>query len=148
MQLFGAATAAAIAEGFALVLTSSPAGGADANPILDTVPLDGAIVVDPVVDDPVIRRLRHRGVTVVTTGRVPGEARDQGLWVDNDHRQATRSALDHLHRAGGARPGIVTSAPVTTYVTETLEAHREWCAERGIRCVSPGRPASRPRSPG
>ena len=67
-QLMNGAGTAALEQGYALVLAPS-AGEPD---LLDRVPLDGAIVVDPVRGDPTLAHLRERGVPVVTTGREPG----------------------------------------------------------------------------
>jgi DNA-binding LacI/PurR family transcriptional regulator len=131
MKLHGAASAAAVDLGFALALTAARGPDEDRPNPVDRMPLDGGIVIDPVTDDPDVRRLRRRGIPVVTTGRVPGEPADQGTWIDNNHDQAIRRILAHFARRGATRVGLITSEPVTTYTADTLAGYRAWCAEAG-----------------
>lgn len=126
-QLMNGAGTAALEQGYALVL--APATGEP--DLLDRVPLDGAIVVDPVRDDRTLAHLRERGVPVVTTGREP-DGPDDAPWVDNDHVAGTRSILDHLAVAGARRIALVTSPPVHSYTIDSQAAYREWCATHGV----------------
>jgi DNA-binding LacI/PurR family transcriptional regulator len=125
-QLMNGAGTAALEEGYALVL--APAAGEP--DLLDRVPLDGAIVVDPVRGDPMLAHLRERGVPVVTTGREP-DGPDGARWVDNDHVAGTRAILDHLASAGASRVALITSPPVHSYTIDSQAAYRDWCAARG-----------------
>lgn len=129
IQLLSAATGAAVENGLALVADGS-AGSATPFARVD---IDGAIVVDPVVDDRILPQLEARGVPIVTTGRRgdEGETDQPRYWVDNDHRAATRTILDHLAEAGATRVGLLTTPPITSYSRDTLEGYREWCAGRG-----------------
>jgi DNA-binding LacI/PurR family transcriptional regulator len=126
LQLVRAATEAAVESGYALVL-SSQAGGSGSP--LDTLNVDGGIVIDPVCDDPHVARLRAAGAAVVTTGRVPGE--DGGCWSDNDHPRGLRRLLDHLAERGARRVALVGIPLTTTYAIETRETYDDWCAARG-----------------
>jgi DNA-binding LacI/PurR family transcriptional regulator len=123
-QLMNGASTAALEDGYALVL-------APETEVLDSVPLDGAIVVDPVRGDRTLAQLRRRGVPVVTTGREPDGA-DDAPWVDNDHIAGTRSILDHLAAAGAQRVALITTPPVHSYTIDSQAAYRDWCAGRGI----------------
>jgi DNA-binding LacI/PurR family transcriptional regulator len=125
-QLMNGAGTAALEEGYALVL--APAAGEP--DLLDRVPLDGAIVVDPGRGDPMLAHLRERGVPVVTTGREP-DGPDGARWVDNDHVAGTRAILDHLASAGASRVALITSPPVHSYTIDSQAAYRDWCAARG-----------------
>ena len=125
-QLMNGASTTALEQGYALVLAPSAAGP----DLLDGVPLDGAIVVDPVRGDRTLARLHERGVPVVTTGREPDGAED-APWVDNDHIAGTRSILDHLAAAGARRVALITSPPVHSYTADSLDAYRAWCRARG-----------------
>ena len=124
-QLMSAAATAAIERGYALVL-APPTSGDHGWPGVD---VDGAIIVDPVTDDPLVGSLARAGIPVVTTGRVVGDE-DAHPWVDNDHAAGTRAVLDHLERREATRIALVTSPPVTSYTADAEAAYRAWCAER------------------
>lgn len=127
VQLMTAATTAAIDEGYALILAPTSRGlGAAAG-----LPLDGAIIVDPVADDPMVAELLDSGIPLVTTGRVLG-ARGTGSWVDNDHVAGARSVLDHLTRRGARRIALMTSPTEMTYTADVERSYRAWCRERDM----------------
>jgi DNA-binding LacI/PurR family transcriptional regulator len=126
LQLMNGATSCALQRGFSLTMLQ-----ADGDPhVLDTLPLDGAIVIDPVPADPLVERLQDRGLPLVTTGRVI-DGPDDACWVDNDHVAGTRAVLDHLAAAGARRVALVTSPPLSSYAFDAQAAYRDWCAERG-----------------
>lgn len=121
-QLMMAASTEAIVNGYALVLAPvdgalDPSGG---------IAVDGAIIVDPVRDDPLVARLRRAGIAVVTTGRTPGSD-DRDCWVDNNHIAGARSMLDHLSRRGGERIALMTSPIEISYTLDIEHAYRDWC---------------------
>jgi DNA-binding LacI/PurR family transcriptional regulator len=125
-QLMLAASTAAIGEGYALVL--APADGALAPQ--GGIAVDGAIIVDPVRDDPLAGALARAGITVVTTGRMLGD--DRSCWVDNDHIAATGAILDHLHRCGAQRIALLTSELEISYTHDVERAYRDWCARQRV----------------
>lgn len=125
-QLMLAASTAAIGEGYALVL--APADGALAPQ--GGIAVDGAIIVDPVRDDPLVGALARAGITVVTTGRMLGD--DRSCWVDNDHIAGTRAVLDHLQRSGAERIALMTSPLEISYTFDVERAYREWCARARV----------------
>jgi DNA-binding LacI/PurR family transcriptional regulator len=129
IQLLSAATGAAVEWGRALVVAGLRSGP-DA---FGAVNVDGAIVVDPVSDDPLLDSLDAAGVPVVTTGRrdrSPRNARPE-CWVDNDHYAATGSILEHLNQKGARRIGLVTTTPVTSFVREVASGYADWCEQHG-----------------
>ena len=125
VQLFTTATQAAFDRGYALVLASQ-ATNIEA---WERVNVDGAVVVDPILDDPVLRLLRERRTPMVTTGRDPSGG--DGHWVDNDHFAATRKVLAHLAGRGARRIALVTAPPVQSYTIDAVDAYERWCAENG-----------------
>jgi DNA-binding LacI/PurR family transcriptional regulator len=126
LQLVRAATEAAVESGYALVLSSEVAGSGSP---LETLTVDGGIVIDPVRSDPHVARLRAAGAALVTTGRVPEE--EGGCWVDNDHPRGLWRLLDHLAERGAQRVGLIGIPQTTTYAIETRETYEAWCAARG-----------------
>jgi DNA-binding LacI/PurR family transcriptional regulator len=125
LQVMAAATSAALERGYSLAVL--PAQGSQT---LQRLPLDGAIVVDPVRGDPTVGFLRSHAVPVVTTGRVPDDP-DATFWVDNDHVAGTQEILRHLESQGCEDIALLSARPVSSYAIDTLEAYRSWCAERG-----------------
>jgi DNA-binding LacI/PurR family transcriptional regulator len=130
MQVMNAATAAAFERGFSLTLVP-PQARAD---ILERLPLDGAVVMDPVPGDEMVDRLAERGVPVVTTGRLPGGP-DDAFWVDNDFVAGTRAMIQHLAEAGAARIALLTSPALQSYTIDSLEAFEATCAELGVEGI-------------
>ncbi len=94
LQLMNGATSSALRRGFSLTMLQTDGD----LQVLDGLPLDGAIVIDPVAHDRIVERLTERGVPVVTTGRDIDGPQD-ACWVDNDHVAGTRDVLDHLTAA-------------------------------------------------
>lgn len=131
VQLLTAATMTAVEHGMALVVAGTDREGE----LFDGVDVDGVIVVDPVADDPLVRACQASGISVVTTGRVPGEdpADPSAFWVDNDHLAATNSILDHLAERAGKQVALLTSLPVTSYTRDAIAGYRAWCERHGQR---------------
>ncbi len=128
VELLAAASTAALAHGYALVLSTGTAEGTDEP--WQQAPLDGAVVVDPIAHDPTVTYLQANHTPVVTTGRVPDT--DSGpLWVDNDHVAATREALEHLESNGATRIALITAALRTSYAVDVDQTYADWCSERG-----------------
>ncbi|MCB0830609.1 MAG: LacI family DNA-binding transcriptional regulator [Solirubrobacterales bacterium] len=129
IQLLSAATGAAVERGRALVV-EGVRSGPDA---FGTVEVDGAIVVDPVSDDPLIDALDRANVPVVTTGRrdrPPAGGRPE-CWVDNDHVEATEEILAHLESHGAKKVGLISTAPVTSYTRDAISGYKAWCSLHG-----------------
>ncbi len=122
-ELISSASVAALDRGYTLMLASAARAA-----VWLRMPLDGAIVVDPVARDPLLEAVNRLQVPLVTTGRVPGMKR--GYWVDNDHRTATRAILDHLAVRGARRIALLGSPPTTSFSIDSRSAYEEWCRDR------------------
>ncbi|MEV0976179.1 LacI family DNA-binding transcriptional regulator [Streptomyces sp. NPDC049915] len=124
MEVAAAAAEHALAHGFALVLLPPGESGAG----LRTVDVDGAIVVEPREDDPVVAELRGRGLPWVALGRpVPDAA--QAPYVDLNGEAVTELLLDHLARAGARRPALLTAPGTRSSAVDAREAYAK-AAER------------------
>jgi DNA-binding LacI/PurR family transcriptional regulator len=128
-ELISAASVAALDHGYALMLAS----GAQVEAWM-RMPMDGAIIADPVTRDPLVEHVRRAGVPLVTTGRVPGARR--GHWVDNDHRTVTHTILDHLAARGARRIALLQSPLTTSFAIDSYAAYEEWCAEHGQQAIA------------
>lgn len=69
-----------------------------------SISMDGAVIVEPEADDPVLRQLRRNGVPTVVIGGPP-LAHD--LRVDFDHLAVARLLIDHLLGVGCRRLVLV-----------------------------------------
>jgi DNA-binding LacI/PurR family transcriptional regulator len=122
-----AATEAALARDCGLVI-GPPTAQSD---VWSRLPLDGVVVFDPVLGDPVPGQLRKRGTPMVVVGRDPnGDFDDPN--VDNDHVAGTRLALDHLWERGARKIALFAYPLWDAFVTVSETVYRAWCAERGI----------------
>jgi len=130
MQVMNAATSAAFDRGFSLTLV--PADSRRER--VERLPLDGAIVVDPVPGDEMVDVLSQQGVPVVTTGRVPSGPAD-ACWVDNDHVGGTRATIKHLAAEGATRVALLTAPALQSYTIDALEAFESTTAELGLEAT-------------
>ncbi len=130
MQVMNAATSAAFERGFSLTLVPS----ASRAEVLEGLPLDGAIVMDPVPGDETVGLLAAREIPVVTTGRQPDGSHD-ACWVDNDHLAGTRAMIQHLIDTGASHIALLTAPPLQSYSMDALEAFETACSELDIEGV-------------
>lgn len=130
MQVMNAASAAALERGLSLTLLPTDSR----RQMLDKLPVDGAIVMDPVPGDEIVDLLERRRVPVVTTGRRP-DGPDDNCWVDNDHVAGTRAMIDHLAAQGGSRIALLTAPILSSYTVDAVSAFESRCSELGLECV-------------
>ncbi|MEV4839250.1 LacI family DNA-binding transcriptional regulator [Nonomuraea sp. NPDC049486] len=92
--------------------------------------LDGVVVSDPVLGDPMLETLTGLRVPIVTCERdlTPG-ARHAGR-VESDHAAATRTLLGHLSRHGG-QIAMLCPGEETAFGLDIRTAYQRWCAETG-----------------
>lgn len=126
LRMLSAAASEAIDQGFALVAGSAGSDGT----MWYRLPLDGAIMVEPVQGDAELRALRALRVPLVLIGRDPDQP-DVGCLVDNDSRLAVRTVLDHLVAEGADTVGVVVWDDKDQWLLDWAAAYREWCVERG-----------------
>ncbi len=125
-ELITAATGVAVGRDQALVV-SPP--GADWF-IWDRVPLDGVIVIEPVVGEPALPDLRRRGIPFVTISVDPAGGGADAI-VRSDDRDGTVRVLDHLATAGGERIAMLAPPPLNAFTRDCAETYRRWCTSVG-----------------
>ncbi|MGA9859279.1 MAG: LacI family DNA-binding transcriptional regulator [Solirubrobacteraceae bacterium] len=126
-ELMMAASTTAMKAGYALVLTTAEHALGASLPI----PLDGALIIDPVGDDALVAELIRSETPIVTTGRILGDHADRP-WVDNDHAAGVRSVLTHLSRRGARRIALLSNPAVMSYTADVEAAYRAWCLEQSM----------------
>ncbi|MFE7598807.1 LacI family DNA-binding transcriptional regulator [Streptomyces sp. NPDC057494] len=126
-RFVGAAASQALARGLSLMLVPDLTR-APVPPLAFS--LDGYIVTNPHVDDPVIARLEERGIPYVTYGRPPGRP-DFTHWASEDDDVSARLVLNHLAAAGARSVALVRGTDPNAWNLEHQEIYLGWCAERG-----------------
>ena len=126
-ELIGAATGVAVAHDYGLVIAPLGAGAF----VWDRVPLDGVIVIGPMMGDPALPVLRERGVPFVTVRRDPGGGGAGDPLVTIDDVAATRHALDHLAESGARRIALLSIPPVFSLAADVLDGYRQWSRDHG-----------------
>jgi DNA-binding LacI/PurR family transcriptional regulator len=103
MEVAAVAAATALENGLALVLV--PPAEFTRVPI-ENLDINGAIVLEPLENDPEIARLRERGLPVVTIGRQPADKHELPF-VDLQSAYTARLMLEHLHAQSARRVALV-----------------------------------------
>ncbi|MBC2885465.1 substrate-binding domain-containing protein [Ochrobactrum sp. CM-21-5] len=129
MEIAAAAAVTAFSRGIALCLVP-PLGPRDS---LDALEVDGAIVVEPEFDDPVLDFFVDRGVDVVAIGRAPG--RDALPFVDMQSGTTAQLLLDHLF-SDGKRVGLITGLQRRTSYIEMEAAYAARVAQYGLSSIA------------
>jgi DNA-binding LacI/PurR family transcriptional regulator len=92
--------------GFGILLLPSPTGDPNEHTLLETAPIDAAIIYRVRdVDDPALEILTRRGVPAVT---MEGPAPKGGGVVTIDDETATFELIEHLRKLGHERIGTIT----------------------------------------
>lgn len=96
------------------------------------LPLDGAIVVDPLENDPVLAYFERKRIHCLTIGR--DLQHDSGHWVDDDTREGVRQLL-LATVPRGACLGFITVGPMKSYIGDAVDGARDWAAEQGGKLI-------------
>ncbi len=126
IDLLNSASATALELGYMPILTPP-----DVTRRFKQLPADGALILDPTGDEPLLEAVSEAGGVVVTAGR-PLSNRDRVAgWVDNDLPTLTIEVMDHLEKMGYERPALITGAKERSYAADTINAYERWMGERG-----------------
>jgi DNA-binding LacI/PurR family transcriptional regulator len=102
---------------------------------LTRFPADGALILDPIGDEPLMDTVSESGGIVVTAGRAMKNRGKVAGWVDNDLPTLTIEVLDHLEAQGYQRPALITGIRDRSYAADTIKAYERWVAERGCESL-------------
>jgi DNA-binding LacI/PurR family transcriptional regulator len=129
-EVVGAATGAAVARDYALIVAPPASNGF----VWERVPLDGVIVIDPVDDEPALPALRERGIPFVKVEPDPA-CGERDVVVGYDVDAATQAVLDHLSERGARRVGLLTPPPLNAFLRGTANAYVAWCERLGLEPI-------------
>jgi len=126
-RLLGAIASKALELNHGLLVTSSSNEAG-------RVAVDGAVVVDPPLDDPTIAVFDRIGLPVVTIGRRLGDNvnPEKDLVVDNDFTVATGDVLDHLRERGARSITLFAAEPIDSFQRDTIDSYLEWCGRHDV----------------
>jgi DNA-binding LacI/PurR family transcriptional regulator len=127
-QAIGEATKRALEHDVALVI-GPPTPKSE---LWSRIPLDGVVIFDPVVADPVLASLRRRGLPLVIVGRDPDGAGGD-YCVDNDQVAGTRVVLDHLAERGARRVALLGGALDDSFTRDCVAGYLAWCEDHRMR---------------
>ncbi|MFD7835423.1 substrate-binding domain-containing protein [Streptomyces sp. NPDC059761] len=126
MEIAAAAAESALLHDYALVLVPPVQSGSG----LHSVDIDGAIVVEPDVNDPATARLRERGLPYVALGR-PVSPDEQAPYVDLRGGLVAEMLLAHLREQGAERPALIIGSGERHSSVDAREAYGRMAAEHG-----------------
>ncbi|MFI6144523.1 LacI family DNA-binding transcriptional regulator [Streptomyces sp. NPDC051109] len=126
MEIAAAAAESALLHDYALVLVPPVQSGSG----LHSVDIDGAIVVEPDVNDPATARLRERGLPYVALGR-PVSPDEQAPYVDLHGGLVAEMLLAHLQEQGAERPALIIGSGERHSSVDAREAYGRMAAEHG-----------------
>ncbi|MGW4164029.1 LacI family DNA-binding transcriptional regulator [Streptomyces sp. NPDC004788] len=126
MEIAAAAAESALLHGYALVLVPPVQSGSG----LHSVDIDGAIVVEPDVNDAAVADLKERGLPYVALGR-PVSPEETAPYVDLHGGLVAELLLSHLHEQGARRPALIIGAGERHAAVDARAAYERICAEYG-----------------
>ncbi|SDJ57028.1 LacI family DNA-binding transcriptional regulator [Streptomyces indicus] len=127
MEVAAAAAESALAHDYALVLVPPVEASGSA---LYSVDIDGAIVVEPDVDDAATARLKERGLPYVTLGR-PVAPEEDAPYVDLRGALVTDLLLSHLKEQSARQPALIIGSGARHSSVDAREAYERTAAAEG-----------------
>lgn len=126
IQLAAACAVEAVAVGRFVLLAPGPVNLAD----VAGLDVDGAIVVDPLRDDPMIKLFSDSGVPVVTVDRDLASSSPNWVGIEND--AATNEVLNHLAEQGAKTISLLSSAGQMSWLSEVNGTYEAWCHDNAV----------------
>jgi DNA-binding LacI/PurR family transcriptional regulator len=134
--------AARVAEERGYTMVLAPPGASESR--VATLGIQGAVIVDPIGDEPMFRLREKHGTPLVTIGR-PMDVEPPPPAVDNDHQRAAAGILDHLRSNGYQRTALLTTDGSRSYTGDLVHGLRSWLRRHGgdeIIVEIPGQPSA------
>ncbi|MET9945622.1 substrate-binding domain-containing protein, partial [Streptomyces sp. NPDC006341] len=126
MEIAAAAAESALLHDYALVLVPPVQSGSG----LHSVDIDGAIVVEPDVNDAAAAHLKERGLPYVALGR-PVSPDESAPYVDLRGGHVAELLLAHLHEQGARRPALIIGSGARHSSVDARAAYERIAQERG-----------------
>src|SRR5699024_6910460 len=118
----------ALLRGYFLVLAPPLEGK---NPV-ERLDIDGAILLEPLPDDPIARELGERGIPFVVIDDEEGPSLPSQVGSVGLHHRATADLLlAHLGSRGAGRIGLIVGASGRASQVAFTRAYHQYAGERG-----------------
>lgn len=127
LRLTGAASLAAMARGYSLMLVDDPTRPDAPRSALSA---DAYIIDAPFANDPICTLLHSQRIPFVLIGSDPARQQEFHSVPDRTKTQ-THLMLDHLAAAGAERIAIVLGTDPNSWNHNSRASYIEWCAEHG-----------------
>lgn len=127
MEVAAAAAERALAHGYALVLV--PPTGGELPTTLDTIAVDGLLVVEPADDDPMVALAREQRIPFVSLGTMP--ATQDEPFVDLDATVVADLLVSHLADQGVQHPVLMVGDRPRPSYREVVSRFRQEAQSRG-----------------
>jgi DNA-binding LacI/PurR family transcriptional regulator len=132
MEIAASAAVAALEKRLSLVLVPPlPVN----DPGFDHLEADGAIVIEPSIDDPHIAELMRRGVPTVAIGRPGPGFSNKVPYVDLQPKVVTAKVIRHFIQTGANSPALFIGKTNRAAFHETETAYRHMAAEAGFEPI-------------
>jgi DNA-binding LacI/PurR family transcriptional regulator len=122
MEIAAVAASVALTRGLALILVPPAESDALAIDAIETIDIDGALVVEPAASDVQVAHLRRRSVPMVTVGKQSG-ASNSPPFVDLHPADTTDQLLHHLRAQGARRIALLTGQQRRSAYTDAASAY-------------------------
>jgi DNA-binding LacI/PurR family transcriptional regulator len=127
MRVWQGAMSAALERGYMMLLT--PFGVTPE--MLCNMSVDGGIVVDPLVGDPLVAYLDAHGLPAILIGQDEERSEHKDWIVDSPHGALATTVLEHFHERGARRIGFIQSPHRYAFGMAAREAYLHWIARTG-----------------
>ncbi|MDR6989275.1 DNA-binding LacI/PurR family transcriptional regulator [Paenarthrobacter nitroguajacolicus] len=97
--------------------------------------VDGVIVVDAVLADPVVQSLIRHTVPLVTAGQMAGFPADRlSGTIEIDYTKMCHSILDEMAQRGVTHPALISPQPADehSWSRQLVDGYHDWCSTRNV----------------
>lgn len=127
LRVWQGAVSGALERGYMLLLVPF---GTRPKTLLD-MPIDGAIVIDPVFGDPILSHLEAQGLPAVLIGHDLKRPAKKTWRVDSPHAELATETFAHFASRGARRIGLIQTSGRYSYGLAVRTAYLDWVAAAG-----------------
>lgn len=97
--------------------------------------IDGVVVSDPMLGDPMLERLATLGAPIVTCERDLTPGTEHAGRVESDHAAGMEALLAHLADRGAVQIALLCPSDDTSFGRDIRHAYHDWCSRTARRQV-------------